>query len=177
MNYEQKYKNLVERLMKAKEDYDIADERYRCVIDGLIPEPRESENERIRRVIIADIQEHHPNWMLYEEYTSWIDWLKKQGEQRYAWSEEDEKMIGCIRGIIERYAFSQSAVDVNGDLCEREFIEPDEWLKSLKDRGQPHPAWKPTEEQMKAIKYVAEQNRASEIGNILDNLLVEIKNM
>ena len=51
-----------------------------------------------------------------------------------AWSEEDEKMIGRIRGIIEAYAFSQSAVDVNGGLCEKEYIEADNWLNSLKER-------------------------------------------
>ena len=41
------------------------------------------------------------------------------------WSEEDEKMVGNIRSIIEKYAFSQSAVDVNGDLCEKEYIDAD----------------------------------------------------
>ena len=51
-----------------------------------------------------------------------------------AWSEEDEKIVGNIRSIIEKYAFSQSAVDVNGELCEKEYIEADSWLKSLKDR-------------------------------------------
>lgn len=34
-------------------------------------------------------------------------------------------MIGNIRSIIEKYAFSQSAVDVNGDLCEKEYIVAD----------------------------------------------------
>ena len=109
----------------------------------LVPELKESGDERIRREIIDDIQ--------------------KPAE----WSEEDEvKYMAILRAL---------------DDCESEWnsnwTEEKNWLSSLKDRVRPHPAWKPTEEQMKAIKHVAEQNRASEIGNILDNLLVELKNM
>lgn len=58
------------------------------------------------------------------------------------WSEEDEVTINRIRSIVEKYAFSQSAVDVNGDLCEKEYIDADNWLKSLKGRY----TWKPSEE-------------------------------
>lgn len=50
------------------------------------------------------------------------------------WNEEDEKMVGNIRSIIEKYAFSQSAVDVNGDLCEKIYIDADNWIKSIKQR-------------------------------------------
>lgn len=50
------------------------------------------------------------------------------------WSKEDLSMIGRIRSIIEKYAFSQSAVDVNGELCEKEFIDADNWLKSLEEK-------------------------------------------
>ena len=64
-----------------------------------------------------------------------MDWLKLLKPQKPAeWNEEDEKMIGRIRSIVEKYAFSQSAVDVNGDLCEKEYIDADNWLKSLKEK-------------------------------------------
>jgi hypothetical protein len=43
-------------------------------------------------------------------------------------------MIGRIRSIVEKYAFSQSAVDVNGDLCNKIYIDMDNWLKSIKQR-------------------------------------------
>lgn len=284
MDYEQKYKNLVERLMKAKEDYDIADERYCCVIDGLVPE---LEDERIRREIIADIQKYHPCWQLYKDYTSWINWLEKQGNKAFSvervfaeagikpaykdgtswcvligkniqegicgfgetqkdayvnflkelwgkafeqktseWSEDDNEKIEFLCNLIKRnisegnYSFGDGAKNgfvskqeaikmlqslksrvqpqpksewsdedegivsrIMTDLenCESEWgsnkEEEKDWLKSLKGRVQPHPAWKPTKQQMKAIKQAAEQNRASEMGNILDNLFVELKNM
>lgn len=81
-----------------------------------------------------------------------------------AWSEEDEKIVGNIRSIIEKYAFSQSAVDVNGELCEKEYIEADSWLRSLKERvgnfddgykvgfsAAKHNQWKPSDWQMASI--------------------------
>lgn len=76
-------------------------------------------------------------------------WQKKHDVSE-DWSEEDEKMIGRVRGIIEAYAFSQSAVDVNGDLCEKKFIDVDIWLKSIKYRY----TWKPSDAQMRALEYI-----------------------
>lgn len=76
-----------------------------------------------------------PNSTMYEEMEITIDWLNSLRPQpKQEWSKEDEKMIGRIRSIIEAYAFSQSAVDVNGDLCEKGYIDADNWLKSLKQR-------------------------------------------
>ena len=64
---------------------------------------------------------------------------EKQKEQKPAeWSEEDEKMIEQIRRIV----FGDGSVK-NG---EREKIH--DWLKSL--RPQPH--WKPSEEQLNALR-------------------------
>ena len=89
---------------------------------------------------------------LCKEMCDWLESLKCRvlPELKQEWSEEDEKMIGNIRRIIEQYAFSKSAVDVNGELCEKEFIDADNWLKSL--RHQSH--WKPTEEQMITLRQV-----------------------
>ena len=64
-----------------------------------------------------------------------------------SWNEEDEQIANNIRMLIEKYAFSQSAVDVNGDLCEKKFIDADNWIKSLKERY----TWKPSDEQMEAL--------------------------
>ncbi len=229
MDYEQKYKNFVERLMKAKEDNDIADERYCCVIDELIPEPQE-EDERIRKEIISYIKSSgavtNPNWIAwlekqgdkafsvervfteagikpaYKDGNSWcvligeniqegicgfgetpkdayVNFLKelwgKAFEQKTSeWSEDDNAKIEFLCNLIKRnisegtYSFGDGAK--NGFVSKQEAIK---MLKSLKPQSQ----WKPTKQQMEAIRQAAEQNRASEIGNILDNLLVEIETM
>lgn len=88
---------------------------------------------------------------------------EKQGEQKPAWSEEDKEMLGRIRSIVEKYAFSQSAVDVNGDLCEKEYIEADNWLKSLKDKY----TWKPSIAQLNALSIVSKGNAPDDIEAIV----------
>lgn len=83
-----------------------------------------------------------------EQDVNWLKSLKNkvQPQPKHEWSEEDKKMIGRIRSIVEKYAFSQSAVDVNGDLCEKEYIDTDNWLKSLKDRVRPKQEWSKEDE-------------------------------
>ena len=93
-------------------------------------------------------------------YSDWIAWLEKQKEQKpwkvganayftpeqkpAEWSEEDEDMLNsCISSIEEakenRYAYKETDGDTSYD-------HEIDWLKSLR------PSWKPSEEQMKALK-------------------------
>ena len=146
-----------------------------------------------------------------------------QPQHKQEWSEEDKEMIGNIRSIIERYAFSQSAVDVNGDLCEKEYIDADSWLKNLKDRCVSKSKqevgsdisiviedlrellcnavqspdwvfnlrrdidilnslkhlnrWKPSDEQMKQLGWIANQNKDNMIGKELMTLYNDLKKL
>ena len=123
------------------------------------PELKESEDEKIRKEILDyiikgseslyDVQQYGK-----EKFEKWISWLEKQGEKLAGWSEEDKDMIYKIRNMIFKYAFSQSAVDVNGDLCEKEYIEADGWMESLKDRVQPQHKQGWSEENNKKISYL-----------------------
>lgn len=100
-------------------------------------------------------------------------WQKKHNVSE-DWSEEDEKMIDRVRGIIEAYAFSQSAVDVNGDLCEKKFIDVDIWLKSLKERY----TWKPSDAQMRALEYIINNaHNTSYSCKIAKELLEQLKKL
>ena len=125
---------------------------------GYLDKYTESEDERIRNSLYTFFQgmlERNEDcykvggFVKFEgiDVKSILAWLEKQKEQKpVEWSEEDNRMIGRVRGIIERYAFTQNAVDVNGELCEKEYVEMDAWLKSLR------PSWKPSEEQMVALE-------------------------
>ena len=48
----ERYDELLVKLRKAKEDNNVCDERYCCVIDDIVPELKEIEDERIRQRII-----------------------------------------------------------------------------------------------------------------------------
>lgn len=100
------------------------------------------------------------------------------------WSEEDNKKIGRLRSIVNDCAFRNDALDVNGDYCEGDYGELDNWLKSLKNRGNSQksntnsPSWKPSEEQIyylaKAIKTLGEEGDCK-TANILNELLNDLK--
>lgn len=145
--------------------YSPKDAELRKALETAVPELKESEDDCIRRAIISHFVSMTTSCTEEEiQRRKYIAWLEKQ--KSVEWSEEDNNMITSIT----KYLNASTAGFPNDVEWAKKFIE---WLKSLK----PQNHWKPTKQQMEAIKHVAEQNRASEIGNILDNLLVEIKNM
>lgn len=92
------------------------------------------------------------------ELQDFLSSLRLQPKQE--WSEEDELMIKCCLRAIEHYkytgkpnVFRPSQFDIDGYLISPEKVQT--WLKLLRNRVgkeslQPH--WKPTNEQMKALK-------------------------
>lgn len=124
-----------EAIKVVKSHYPANKQMLNEALECLIPELKESKDERIRKAIIEYLRQRlDRSPSIPAAIGSWIAWLEKQGEQKLDWNKEDEKMIGRLRDIVEKYAFSHSAVDVNGELCEKEYIEADNWLKSLKQR-------------------------------------------
>ena len=117
--------------------------------DRVQPKQEWSEKDETKmRAALAFIKSEFPKKGDEEIMEDTIEWLKSLRPQKpTGWSEEDEKMISRIRSAIEKYAFSQSAVDVNGDLCEKIYIDMDNWLKSIKERY----TWKPSDEQIEAL--------------------------
>ena len=77
MNYEQKYKEALERVKFMIESVDCGDENCFNVDDikELFPELAESEDEKVRKEIIEYIKTG-----TYRK--DWIAWLEKQGEQK-----------------------------------------------------------------------------------------------
>ena len=126
----------------------------------IFPELKESDDERIRKELI-NFFKHYPNIIVKKERRNdWIAWLekqrysefeleneywrgydddaKKQGEQKPAWSEEDEEMFKRFVDLIPQYMTAHG------------YNELFNWFKSLKDRVQPQPKqeWSEEEEKM-----------------------------
>ena len=79
MDYKEAYYSLIERLKAAKADEDICDERYCCVIDGLIQEPEECEDERMRNALIRAFKSLNTIKVWNGiECTDILSWLEKQ---------------------------------------------------------------------------------------------------
>ena len=74
-----RYDDLLVKLQEAKVDNDVCDERYCCVIDNIVPELKESEDEKVRKELLLDI----PKVFSYDKAFRYIAYLEKQGEQKY----------------------------------------------------------------------------------------------
>ena len=135
-------KNILEETLGKVDGYQTDDGilEHKCAIAAVNKlykqKPAEwgEEDEDYYDAIITKLEVTQDDAALTDNQMEFLKSLKGRVQPKQEWSEEDEKMIGRIRGIIEAYAFSQSAVDVNGDLCEKKFIDADIWLKRLKER-------------------------------------------
>lgn len=150
---------------------------YEAIIEGnkVIIKQKESEDERIRKELLAYIKTHPaaPEGHIEQSVlSSWIAYLENQKEQQSStpediaaayqmglakgrneqqpaeWSEEQEKMRRMALECLDHISCESKIPVVN-------------WLKSL--RPQPH--WKPSEEQISALeRAIIKMHTPSDIG-------------
>ena len=90
MNYEQKYKQALERAR------DYHSKNYMLInsaIENIFPELKESEDERIRKELIEFLKLPHSRFVGNREHEKWITWLEKQGEHKML---DADKVIGWL---------------------------------------------------------------------------------
>ena len=75
----ERYDELLKKLQEAKVDNDVCDERYCCVIDDIVPELKDSEDERIRKKLIEAVKGDMVVGGTKDKQLA-IAWLEKQGE-------------------------------------------------------------------------------------------------
>jgi len=98
MDYEKKYKEALELARVA------AFNGHQSLMEGIFPELAESEDEKVRKEIISYLKlrkETSPS--IPAAIGSWIAWLEKQGEQKPAWSEEDQNALEDVREAVVHY--------------------------------------------------------------------------
>lgn len=107
--YEQRYKEIIEKIKEAKES--MGGYTFSSVVDKIIPELKESEDDKIRKGLLKIFREAQPtnNWGGLSTKDI-IAWLEKQGEKK-SWSEEDErikttiiKLLGFVRDTYHQYS-------------------------------------------------------------------------
>ena len=150
MNYEKAYNEALERAKEIKSKIlssHLSTESCKAVseyIDTIIPELRESEDERIRKFLLRlakRCNENSIDFLGEIKKKDVIAYLEKQKEQKPAeWSEENEKIITRLISYFESFRIAGVATKWEG-LDIQEVIT---LLKSLR------PSWKPSEEQMDA---------------------------
>ena len=101
-------------------------------LEILIPELKESEDERIRKALKSffdsEISDYgNVEWRNGIRYGEIVTWLEKQGEQKPAWSEEDKLKMDTLIHVIT----NQKGSAIFEGLLPEELVN---WLKSLKER-------------------------------------------
>lgn len=84
MNYEQKYKDLVEAVKQLQET-NPSDEGIQSWVKDNVPELRESEDDKVREELIRLVKKSHEQggYALHKYETDrMLAWLEKQGEQK-----------------------------------------------------------------------------------------------
>ena len=191
MDYEKKYKEALELARVA------AFNGHQSLMEEIFPELAESEDERIRKRIIALVNAHGQGmckdgmlaWLENIPYT--IDHEKREGfhlgykaalekqgetspilsnssnirkdEQKPDWSNKEKLILNDIIETTERS-------NIFKENYQRELID---WLKSLKQRY----TWKPSDEQMKQLGWIVEQNKDNMIGKELISLYQDLKKL
>ena len=79
--------NYKEKLEEAKRLYESANVDQKHVIETLFPELKESEDERVRKELIAFLKENYETGRADETWDlngieRWIAWIEKQGKQK-----------------------------------------------------------------------------------------------
>jgi len=168
---EEKAKAYDEAIKKAKGviEQNPLMEYLKKGIEYILPELKESEDERMLREIKRYIKEQGnkptglPNGTV--AVADMLAWLEKQGEQKPAWSEEDECRMNNLCHFLEEYGNQYY-----GHLTLQYTIS---WLKSLRPQKQ----WKPSEEMLEALYRVIHENvmEKSEDEILLDKLYQGLK--
>ena len=134
MDYEKKYKEALERAEKALEVFGTDKCEGARQIFSLFPELKESEDEKVRKALIR----FHKSSIDIDgiKGDDILAWLEKQGEQKSAWSEEDEEELYIAISTLNEAGQHDSA----------------KWLKSLKDRIIPQQKQEWSEEDEERLK-------------------------
>ena len=111
-------------------------EGYEARIEGnkVILEPKESEDEKIRKAIIEFFESQDDNTTYsFVPKRDIFAWLEKKGKQNSIWSKEDEEMLRrCISATFDHG-----------------YLKECDWLKSFFERY----AWKPSNEQIETLEH------------------------
>lgn len=149
--------------------------------NDIIPEPKESDDERIRKASDENQGEQNPAWseedeMMFERILDiigelgteemckyWLKFLKErvQPQPKQEWSDRDKTIIESIEALCDEKIESVEFQDVKEHANDIK-----DWITDLKERY----AWKPSDEQMEALEKECIAHSNYELCRLLEQL-------
>lgn len=171
MDYEKLYKEALERARTLLTNEVAVD---------IFPELAESKDELIKAVLLNFLKDEldkcgNEEWDGLIHTTDIIAWLEKQNELKPAeWSGRDQMLLDCT--ISSVWAESNRS---NGYIDNDTARDIEKWLESFKDRFVPQPkhGWKPSEEQMVALKEACDEHWEPDGLDTLYTLYQDLKKL
>ena len=140
-DYKEKYENLIEQLKKAKEEH--GGYTFSSVIDKIVPELKESEDEKIRKEIIA-VFKGKISYTSEEDIKKYIAWLEKKSETRstdkvepkfkvddWCIDNEDDTIFQIVKVLDNTYTYKTN--DGEEYSCTHYSLENDTRLWTIQD--------------------------------------------
>ena len=198
--------NKIKSIIADKKKQGLTNCLFEGDLNEIFPQLMESENEIIRKEIIDFIKAIiNKSAISSAKEEKWIAWLEKQDPKKHEeelekaykcadevqykkgyedakrefeeqgerkWSDEDEKILN---GLISSLARIGANTRTDSTSINYTFSREIEWLKSLK----PQSHWRPTNEQMDALKILNNVGSVSYCGqqNILISLYNDLKKL
>lgn len=154
MNYEQKYKSALEWMCSIYPTMQGAEKED---AEHYFPELRESKDERIRKAILELVRQSS-EVLDRQNQNNMITWLEKQGEQKPVKSEQNcyhnDGLYYAIDILEKTFGKVEGYQSDDGKMEHQTAIET---VNALYHKKPNH--WKPSEEQMEAIKYFIDFHR------------------
>ena len=155
MDYEKKYNEALER---AK-SFELPE--YKNIMESVFPELKESEDEKIRKELIAFIKKRDRSGCDYD-YDKWIAWLEKQGNSNNKNWKPSKEQINALEHFVRSIAESgyASPYDNNTKLL-KSLIN--DLYKLLENQSGQEPADK-VEPKFKAGDWVVWQDKCYKVN-------------
>ena len=140
MDYENLYKNALERAINAKQNTESA--VTIGILEEVFPELKESKDEKERKALVEMVRDRTGDelWVDYNVHKEEVlVWLEKQGEQKpIEWDADDDDKFFFLKARLKDY---EDCIIYDEELSEyqknnvrettKEFLK---WLDSIKER-------------------------------------------
>ena len=140
MDYENLYKNALERAINAKQNTESA--VTIGILEEVFPELKESKDEKERKALVEMVRDRTGDelWVDYNVHKEEVlVWLEKQGEQKpIEWDADDDDKFFFLKARLKDY---EDCIIYDEEISEwqksnvrettKEFLK---WLDSIKER-------------------------------------------